>query len=122
MGAALKTDPPAAEQDRAKPLHRAWSTPLPRLKLLNPHRERGRRVVAELTDRTLRRRGTSDAELAEVLVCSRSLPAAWRDANEGIQLGDIIALDEVGATRDALAILDAVRNHIINRLSGSHGD
>lgn len=119
MGHSLPSEPPP--EPRAKPLHKAWATPLPRLKLQNKTRERGRRLAAEQTDLSLKRRGTSDVEIAEALVCNRKLIEGWRDANEGIQMGDVYALALVGADRDALAILDDARMYILNLRSARHG-
>jgi hypothetical protein len=113
------TFPRAKALPRIHPEHRAWQTPLPLMKIRNPNREHGRRTAAVLTDLTLLRRGTSSVALADSLACGRSLPEGWRDACEGIQLGDLLAIHHVGGTRDALAILDAVRTHILNDFHGA---
>lgn len=99
--------PPApGEPLRAKPLHRAWLTPLPKLKVTNPARERGRREAAESVDTLMRRRGVSSVEVAEALVINPKLIDGWRTAEEGIQLGDLRAMARAGAKRLAIAILE----------------
>lgn len=128
MSAALRSAPPApSSEPRAKtlgpdeaPKHRAWLTPLPSMRVRNPQREHGRRSTAELVDRVLRRLGVTSDELGDAIDCSPKIFEHWRDASEGIQLGDLEAIALAGGSRQALAILDAVTARIRNRIN--HGE
>jgi hypothetical protein len=131
MSAALRSDlPPApSSEPRAKalgpadaPKHRAWLTPLPGLKVKAPKRETGRRSSAERVDRVLRRLGVTNEELAETLEVNPKFFQGWRDATEGIQLGDLEAIGDQHAAgaRVALAILDAAAARLRHRLN--HGE
>lgn len=122
MSSLARSEPPPLPF-RAKSLssndgavHRAYLTPLPAMKLRNPLREAGRRRGAEIFDRCMRRRGATDVEVAEALETNKRTIERWRDARDGIQVGDLLVLDR----RLALAVLQALTEELLT--SDFHGE
>jgi len=113
MATIARSDDPRFEGVlRPKTLNRTDSTPLAGMKLRSPKRASGRIEAAQKVDKTLRRMCVTNDELDSATEAPVKLFEGWRDAREGVQIGDLFALADAGGARQALAIIDMARARI----------